>query len=124
MKEQLINYQTAILAKEKGFDETCNTYVTESNDYETDNAFYRNSYGYITAPTQSVLAKWLRDIHKIHISVEVVDNARTFHYEYELTFIGNYEYHDEDCWHQAKKQWCKNHLIHLKMLLKKVYMNH
>ncbi len=57
--------------------------------------------------TQTSVQKWLREVHKIHISIEVQDNARTFQWEYELTLIGNYEYHDEDCWHQAKKKYGK-----------------
>ena len=70
MEEQLVSFETAVLAKEKGFDEECDTYVTEGNHHETDvAAFYKNSYGYVTAPTQSLLQKWLRETYNIKVFV-------------------------------------------------------
>lgn len=83
MKEQLITFETAKLAKEKGFnwetfyyrqksavigDETILPLVkvNESNDWN--NAF-KHAVPYYSIPTQSLLQKWLRDIHSIHIII-------------------------------------------------------
>ena len=77
MEEQLISFETAKLAKEKGFDEECYfTYDKISKEYcifeseysETNSEI--NKYIY-SAPTQSLLQKWLREKHKIWVSVSV-----------------------------------------------------
>ncbi len=79
MKEQLILFETAKLAKEKGFDEPSDTYVTKGDKYETEEgAFFKNSYGFITAPTQFLLQKWLREEHNIYIEVGLNFNDK-FH---------------------------------------------
>lgn len=104
MKEQLISFETAKLAWEKGFNEKCmNFYTAEehphrkiegkkltrygSSNYEIHPAkFYRNETlqnsdndlfewlkGY-TAPTQSLLQKWLREKHNTHLEITMRDN--------------------------------------------------
>lgn len=114
MREQLISKETALLAKEKGFDWDCDSaYLQEdgepylsglryfdgngsglTNNKAIDDHYF-GSYdiseeseelprvisprsstvvdikGICTAPTQSFLQKWLRDVHKIHISIAV-----------------------------------------------------
>ena len=69
MKDELICFETAKIAKEKGFDESCR-FVFE-NDKEKDlgyiqrkNSTYPNVF---TRPTQTTLQKWLRDIHEIDV---------------------------------------------------------
>lgn len=89
MKEQLITFETAKLAKEKGFDIPTiqfytsgkKAYLSEAEDYMTERyaeSNWNNGRGsYPTepekvscsAPTQSLLQKWLREIHDIHISL-------------------------------------------------------
>ena len=73
MEEQLISLETAKLAKEKGFNEECYfTYDKISKEYcifkseysETNSEI--NKYIY-SAPTQSLLQKWLREKHNILI---------------------------------------------------------
>lgn len=71
MKEQLISFETAKLAKEKGYNEIAyNVYhgegylnEAEDNDFE----LFTNGSLYTVAPTQSLLQKWLREMHGIHI---------------------------------------------------------
>ncbi len=82
MKEQLITFETAKLAKEKGFKEmVANHYTTElvmpkktilgaSTNGEEDK---------VSAPTQSLLQKWLREEHNIHI-----ESALTFGLRYSF----------------------------------------
>lgn len=61
MKEQLIAFETAKLAKNKGFD----SIEGWSRMYNQDGEFkspYKETY---PAPTQSLLQKWLREKHNI-----------------------------------------------------------
>jgi len=79
MKDKLVSFETAKLAKEKGFDAICNTSYTDS---KTLLFWYPNEcyYGYkklsdsedyipsnieILAPSQSLLQRWLREQHNI-----------------------------------------------------------
>ena len=85
MKEQLISFETAKLAKEKGFvymkancygDNMC----YQLPEGELINALKGNSVGgYILAPTQSLLQKWLREIHNIFISTDVNYCYKIYH---------------------------------------------
>lgn len=82
MKEQLVNFETAKLAKEKGFNEKCDSFffpkreVVKSNNFFNNNDLSKNKSGTaVSAPTQSLLQKWLRDIHGIEIAVQWFDNC-------------------------------------------------
>jgi hypothetical protein len=77
MEEQLISFETAKLAKEKGFESKSRYYNGSGelvevpnipeNDYRyTNNIAQRFRY---EAPTQSLLQKWLRVNHDIHIEI-------------------------------------------------------
>jgi hypothetical protein len=78
MTDQLISFETAKLATEKGFD-IITRYGNEASLYNKHgrHTYYMNygvmysglDDGYISAPTQSLLQKWLREIHNIHIGV-------------------------------------------------------
>ena len=73
MQEQLISFETAKLAKEKRFDEECyytygrigKEYCIFKSEYSETNSEI-NKYIY-SAPTQSLLQKWLRDAHHIDV---------------------------------------------------------
>lgn len=92
MKEQLISFETAKLAKEKGFDvETYKGYLSETiveyfdtypSNYIRLSEKYSNSAlkndWLCTAPTQSLLAKWLREEHHLIVIV-------AYQYEYDST---------------------------------------
>ena len=75
---QIITFQTAKLAKEKGFDEVVKQYyfnkkkelVLFNKTALKDNIGYRNSETLdIVAPTQSLLQKWFREVHNIDVTV-------------------------------------------------------
>lgn len=78
MKEVLITFPVAKLAKEKEFN-IISKFGTESSLYNKEgrHTYYSNygfmysglSEGYISAPTQSLLQKWLREVHNIHVEV-------------------------------------------------------
>lgn len=65
MKEQLISFETAVLAKEREFkwnNEYMHFTLLDNNVYPEGELFLK--------PTQSLLQKWLRDEHNIHIYIE------------------------------------------------------
>ena len=84
MEEQLINFETAKLAKEKGFNiPTRNFYADFTwksievyscievgyNEF-TDSMENNHGFGDITLiPTQSLLQKWLREVHNIEVLI-------------------------------------------------------
>lgn len=95
MKEQLISFGTAKLAKEKGFNiSTENLYDRRDYNKSWDSVelFNRRNAGLsaIPAPTQSLLQKWLREEHEIHI------NINTFYFE----DLEKYGYEVEDIIHK------------------------
>lgn len=75
--EQFITLETAKLAKQAGFDwEVYSCYYKSSPDrVSTNGTLTSNFNGYafqhiaISAPTQSVLQKWLRETHHLHITI-------------------------------------------------------
>jgi hypothetical protein len=92
MTEQIIQLETAKLAKEKGFNEHVQysyydeILVSKSDatlavkNFKTIDAwlkdFIKNSY---PAPTQSLLQKWLRENHYIHIVI--TNTSEKYHWE-------------------------------------------
>ena len=77
MKEQLITFETANLAKKKRFDWECRDFINETQDGNLveDSLLenYNNMPHLISFPTQSLLQKWLREVHHI-----VIDNTCYF----------------------------------------------
>ena len=78
LKEDIVSFETAKLAKEKGFifNGRTNDWLQTTLPYHEDGTRNIGTHyeDYIGAPTQSLLQKWLRDKH--HIQVEV--NFRRF----------------------------------------------
>ena len=69
MKDQLISFDVAKLAKEKGFNWNVKTFIMNDNynyafDYEKGIVA-----DFIKQPTQSLLQKWLREEHKLSVEV-------------------------------------------------------
>jgi len=100
MIDDLVTKDTALLAKEKGFDEVCyHLFGSESFAEAVENGmFHRNSKinvkfddksGWFTAPTQTSLQKWLRKEHNIF--VDIATDCTTYpKFCYEIKrFIGN-----------------------------------
>ena len=77
IEEQYVSFETAKLAKEKGFDEEFENMHVWNNfkgeiledvsGYNMKNSHLcKNSY---SAPTQSLLARWLREVHNMCVEV-------------------------------------------------------
>ena len=78
MKEQLISFETARVAKNSGLSlcviEGCKYY---SEDGKIHNSIYRASKCvYYAAPTQSLLQKWLRDTHNIDVQPYLIEEQK------------------------------------------------
>jgi len=72
MEEQLINFGTAKLAKEKGFNILTDMFFTIKGDkYLIRYLDKVASPTGIACPSQSLLQKWLREVHKIHMYIEL-----------------------------------------------------
>ena len=75
--ESLISFETAKLAKEKGFNEICistynlTEYVPKRKVGIKNSEFVKaiHTENSCTAPTQGFLQKWLREVHKIDIVI-------------------------------------------------------
>jgi hypothetical protein len=100
MKEQLISFETAVLAKERGFNEPSKNWYNfsglliegMSNTYNPSNSKKFPSYSVVS---QSLLQKWLRDVHEIHVQ-PIFQGWADSHYSYhcKVHFIkdGIWEY--------------------------------
>ena len=88
MKEQLVTFETAKLAFRKGFKigdkGYCVNMYCVDGDLSWEKLGYENKFpndlnvGFILAPSQAFLQKWLRD--EFHILVEVIFDTVTFGY--------------------------------------------
>ena len=81
MEDTLIKFETAKLAKEKGFFQETNRleipYYNYKGEFKGDVSDWRirkyirgentSDIEFVSAPTQSLLAKWLREEHNIHL---------------------------------------------------------
>lgn len=79
MENELISFSTAKLAKEKGFDvETVNQWwyaLQEDGDVDLqDNDNYTRKEAFF-APTQSLLQRWLREVHTINVESNRLPNV-------------------------------------------------
>ena len=76
--EKRISFETAKLAKEKGF----NDYICSTDFYTPDGALLCNDFQYsefsFLAPKQELLKQWLRN--KYHLYVRVATNSLTCHF--------------------------------------------
>jgi len=94
MTEQLIEFETAKLAKEKGFD------IPGISDYLIS--------GYkCFAPTQSLLQKWLRDKHDIILLIDRhmdKGNLNYFYYPYVQGFFNGITLHSKKTYEHALEQ--------------------
>lgn len=90
MKEELITFETAKLAKEKGFDEVCSYLYENSKEivYTTHkNSGLNKHFDWYSAPSQSLLQRWMREKYNIHIEITWNPNETDKHYYASLNYI-------------------------------------
>jgi len=100
MEEQVVTFKTAMMARQKGFNEECRKIYEfnkdndfelielEFEDYETTTMKNTVVALMVTAPTQSLLQKWLREKHDIHINIFRNEDG---HINYTYKFDNPYE---------------------------------
>jgi len=77
MKDELITFQTAMLAKDYGFDEKVHAvYFPDEpstpaydREYDNHNEYEISESGVISAPTQALLQRWLMEKHNMYVLV-------------------------------------------------------
>ena len=91
MKDQLVSLETARLAKEKGFDARCFATYKHFPDYSKCKLYdprgsrleahvdfrernWNNGRFNTSAPTQSLLQKWLREVYRIYVEVNFISD--------------------------------------------------
>lgn len=92
MQEEIISFETAKLAKEKGFNWECEYgFLKQENNIEDHEIKHKNDLylidcinEYLYAPTQSLLQKWLREVHKIYCDPILRPNLR---YSWEINTL-------------------------------------
>ncbi len=88
MQEKLIDFETAKLAKEKGFDNESNIYYNETGELLND--IYFSSLQptklckYFDVPTQSLLQKWLREVHNIEVETNRIRYSNSKEYVFDV----------------------------------------
>ena len=81
MKEELIKFETANLAKKKGFDWVVpSSYLIYTEELSPTTTSYNNREDYNSAPTQSLLQKWLREEHNILVITDYDVNHKMYFY--------------------------------------------
>lgn len=71
MKDELIKYETAVIAKEKGFDwNTSSHYNLAGLEFMDDMKNTEHDVFEYSAPTQSLLQRWLREEHCMYAYVD------------------------------------------------------
>ena len=97
MKEELITFETAVLAKKKGFDNReYHCFYGYRTDYDDKPKLYffgeasnswnyisygiTKTYGHCNAPTQALLQRWLREKHNLYVLPDYIEvNESEFH---------------------------------------------
>jgi len=92
MKEQLISFETAKLAKDKGYHIFVN-YCYDINNH-INSYSGKETYPLYLAPSQSLLQKWLREDHKIDITIHR-SFSMTNSYHYCIIVDCDYETEDQ-----------------------------
>ena len=96
MEDEIVSFETAMLLKEKGFNEPCSYYYEDNELYKLyyyqgdGTGFVRNNSPInekisceemqCTAPTQSLAQKWLRDNHNMRVSPSLTSRWKGINY--------------------------------------------
>ena len=94
MREQLVNFETAKLAKEKGFNHMKANCYGDNMAYDTGQEEGKliqsgNALNYILAPTQSLLQKWLRKEKELSVKVDDFYTNSRVRYDYSVRKLGH-----------------------------------
>lgn len=91
IEEDYVSFETTKLLKEKGFDSPCmGRYSVRSKEFHLDCTRMCNNGGLFecAAPSQAMAMKWLREVHKLVITVSIGNENNK----------GNTDYSNPDRW--------------------------
>ena len=110
MEDEIVSFETAMLLRDKGFDESCSYYYEDDKLYRLG---YHNGDGnslfcdnstvndmllcdtiQCTAPTQSLAQRWLREIHHITFNANPHSNNGEIVYIVTIKVISNKKHVD------------------------------
>lgn len=125
IKEQYVSLSTAKLAKEKGYNELCCT-IYKDGLLKIHKSHNGNNYSNLisnkglsgkcfSAPTQSILARWFREIH--HINVEAICLADGYRWRIYQDGIATYS-HAFDNYEEAMESGLQNASDRIKKIIK------
>lgn len=100
MEEQLISFETAKLAKEKGFDIPCWNYIDIYNTEDSIMGYigdtfeeklnFAKEFIQYYLPTQSQLQKWVREVHNIDAFCDCLGSKKYYSIVYDNSIkVGN-----------------------------------
>ena len=101
MEDTIVSFEVAKLAKDKGFTDLVGVfrgkhYYNHNGELDGDQKDYLKAYvrqedtslmESIAAPTQSLLQKWLREVHSIHVNIKHRPHSQS----YCFTITGKYQ---------------------------------
>ena len=110
MEDEIVSFETAMLLKEKGFNEPC-CHFYEDNELHELNYYQGNGAGFVrnnsqindmmyceemqcTAPTQSLAQKWLRETRNITFNANPHSNDGKIIYVVTIKVISSNKYID------------------------------
>lgn len=99
--ETKVSYETALLAKENGFNEVCyHHFGSDGNEFGSRNPEGGKNSQWVKCvarPTQAHLQKWLRKKHHIHVYCVVSDKGLPFYDVYLTNGCIRYKKEDNEC---------------------------
>jgi len=85
MKNLFVPYELAVIAKEKGFNETCLAIFEDKNtlwygglEYDADGHFKNENSSNICAPLYQQLVDWFREKHNLFIKISIEETNNSF----------------------------------------------
>lgn len=96
MTETLIGFELAKLSKEKKFEQYTGLFYENSSKINNailarPNSYFGSDYRIIKC-SQNLLQRWLREVHNIHICIDISINSKWFYNIYNLKDKRNCEF--------------------------------
>lgn len=103
IEEAYVSFDTAILLKEKGFNNICRSYWHSHNhfDFEHTKEFVSAEDVYLLRPTQQMAMRWLREVHNLCIEPYRIQSV--YLYTISKIWTGSKLYSDELQWTTYEK---------------------
>lgn len=119
-QEQVITFETAKLAKDKGFNEwTCENYPIEYyGELNSDRSYeqWNELVDYYSAPNQSILQKWLREEHNIIVLCHYIMGIKKYNWwiDDDNEIKSSYPHEEYDTYEEALERALQEGLNYIK----------